>query len=98
MTVSTADLEVLLARGEEAGCIAASEIAELAETLGLEDDELNELHAAIEARGLEVSDDCARVVPEGPPQQTAYTNADLAVFTTDALQQFLNEAGRHRLL
>src|SRR4051812_34169634 len=70
----------------------------MAENLGLEDEELNELHAAIEARGLEVSDDCARPLPEGKPAQTTYTNTDLAVFTTDALQQFLNEAGRHRLL
>ena len=98
MTVSTADLDALLARGEELGCIAESEIAELAQTLGLEDDEVNDLHAAIEAHGLEVSDDCARTVPDGKPQPTGYTNADLAVFTTDALQQFLNEAGRHRLL
>jgi RNA polymerase primary sigma factor len=98
MTVSTADLEALLARGEELGCIAESEIAELAQTLGLEDDEVNDLHAAIEAHGLEVSDDCARTMPDGKPQPTGYTNADLAVFTTDALQQFLNEAGRHRLL
>src|SRR4051794_25844064 len=98
MTVSTADLEALLARGEEAGCIAESEIAELAQTLGLEEDEVNELHAAVEPPGLEVPDDCPRTLPEGTRQVTGYTNADLAVFPTDALQQFLNEAGRHRLL
>jgi len=98
VTVTTAELEALIARGEEQGCIAESEVAELAQTLGLEDDEVNELHAAIEAHGLEISDDCARTVPEGRPSTTGYTNHDLAVFTTDALQQFLNEAGRHRLL
>src|SRR3954451_16705371 len=98
MSVSTADLEALRARGEEAGCIAESEIAELAGTLGLEEDEVNELYAAIESHGLEISDDCARTLPEGQIQTTGYTNADLAVYTTDALQQFLNEAGRHRLL
>jgi RNA polymerase primary sigma factor len=98
MTVTTAELEALLTRGEEAGCVATSEIAELADALGLEDDDVNELHAAIEARGLEITDDCSRTLPEGTPERTSYTNIDLAVFTTDALQQFLNEAGRHRLL
>ena len=98
MTVTTAELEALLARGEDAGCVSTSDIAELVETLGLEDDDVNELHAAIERRGLEITDDCARPPVAGAPTRTAYTNVDLAVFTTDALQQFLNEAGRHRLL
>ncbi len=98
MTVTTAQLDALLARGEEAGCIAASEVAELAQTLNLDEDEVNDLHVAIEKHGLDVSDDCARTMPEGKVEPTGYTNHDLAVYTTDALQQFLNEAGRHRLL
>ena len=98
MTVSLSDLEVLIARGEEHGCVAESEVAAFAEQLALDEDEINELHAAIEARGLDITDDCARTVPAGQPQTTSYTNVELAVFTTDALQQFLNEAGRHRLL
>jgi RNA polymerase primary sigma factor len=98
VTVSAVDLEALLARGEDAGCVAESDIAELAEQLGLGEDDVNEVHAAIEARGYEISDDCARPLPEGRPTATAYTNTDLATFTTDAVQQFLNEAGRHRLL
>jgi RNA polymerase primary sigma factor len=98
MSVSVVDLEALVARGEEAGCISASEIAELAESLHLEEEEVNEIHAALDARGIDISDDCARTLPEGTPAKTSYTNSELAVFTTDALQQFLNEAGRHRLL
>src|SRR5919107_1987787 len=31
-------------------------------------------------------------------EETRYTNAELASLTTDALERFLNEAGRHRLL
>src|SRR4051812_15975665 len=93
-----ADLDALLARGEEAGCVAESEIAELVEALGLEEDEVNDLHAAIEARGIDVSDDCARTLPHAPATAATYTNTALAAFTTDALQQFLNEAGRHKLL
>jgi RNA polymerase primary sigma factor len=98
VSVTTADLDALLARAEEHGCIAESEIAELAQTLNLDEDELNELHATIERHGIDISDDCARTMPEGKAEPATYTNHDLAVFTTDALQQFLNEAGRHRLL
>jgi RNA polymerase primary sigma factor len=98
MTVSISDLEALLARGEDHGCIAESDVAAFAENLALDEDAVNELHATIEARGFDITDDCARTLPEGQPQATTYTNVDLAVFTTDALQQFLNEAGRHRLL
>jgi len=99
MTVSPADLEALVARAEEPGCIAESEVAAFVEQLALEEEQVNDLHAALEARGLEITDDCARpMVSEGPLAPTTYTNLDLAVFTTDALQQFLNEAGRHRLL
>src|ERR687889_2772234 len=77
---------------------ADQEVDELAQTLQLDEDEVNDLHTAIESHGLDISDDCARIMPEGKVQPTGYTNADLAVFTTDAVQQFLNEAGRHRLL
>src|SRR3712207_6225143 len=98
MTVSTADLEALLARAEGEECIAESEVAAFAEQHGLEEDEVNELHATLEARGLDIPDDCARTLPDGAPQQVSYTHSELAVFPTDAVQQFLNEAGRHRLL
>jgi RNA polymerase primary sigma factor len=98
MPVSPVDLDALLARAEEHGCVAESEIAQLAEQLSLDEDEVNDLHAALESRGIEVTDDCARALPAGTPEQVAYTHADLAVYTTDAVQQFLNEAGRHRLL
>ena len=78
--------------------MAASEVAAFAEQLALDEDEVNDLHQTIQSRGLEISDDCARPIAEGAPQETTYTHVDLAVFTTDALQQFLNEAGRHQLL
>jgi RNA polymerase primary sigma factor len=98
MTASPADFDALFARGEEHGCIAESEVATFVEQLALEDEAVNDLYAALEARGIEITDDCARALPDGPPTPTRYTNMDLAVFTTDAVQQFLNEAGRHRLL
>jgi len=97
-TVSPADLDALLARGEEQGCVDQSEVASFVEQLALEEEDVNEVHAAIQAHGIEITDDCARPLPDAAPAATHYTNLDLAVFTTDALQQFLNEAGRHRLL
>jgi RNA polymerase primary sigma factor len=98
MTVSPADLEALFTRADEHGCVAESEIAQFVEQLELDDEAVNDLHAALESRGIEVTDDCARTLPEGTRVATQYTNVELAVYTTDAVQQFLNEAGRHRLL
>src|SRR5215212_4262814 len=99
-TVPAFDLEALFAKAEEVGCVAESDIAQLAEALDLDEDQLNEIHAAVEARGYEINDDCARRPVEGEASTggVAITNEALAVFTTDALQQFLNEAGRHQLL
>jgi RNA polymerase primary sigma factor len=88
------EVAALIAHGEEVACVNVSEINALAQTLELSDDDVAELQDRLEARGIEVSDDCGH--PETVP--TRYTNHDLAVHTTDALQLFLNEAGRYRLL
>jgi RNA polymerase primary sigma factor len=89
-----APLATLLERGEENGCINLSELDTLARRLEVEDDDLPELHDAIEARGIDVSDDCGR---SGVPP-TDYGNGSLAANTTDALGLFLNEIRRHPLL
>jgi len=89
-----ASLATLMERGEEVGCINLSELDTLARRLDVDDDDLPELHSAIEARGIDVSDDCGRsgVAP------TDYGNGSLAHATTDALGLFLNEIRRHPLL
>jgi RNA polymerase primary sigma factor len=89
-----AQLEALIARGEEQECIEISELNELVDALGLEEDEIGAVHDEIERRGIEVRDDCARASAQG----STYVNGDLAHATTDALQLFLNEIGRHPLL
>ena len=89
-----AHVEGLLAHGEENGCIEYSQVDELAGTLELEDDDVQALYEEIERRGIEVKDDCGR---KDAPDAT-YVNGDLAHATTDALQLFLNEAGRYKLL
>jgi RNA polymerase primary sigma factor len=88
-----AHVEALLAEGEEQGCIEYSQVDEVASALDLDDD-VQALYEEIERRGIELKDNCARA---DAPDAT-YVNGDLAHATTDALQLFLNEAGRYDLL
>ena len=91
---SRPEVTALVARGEERGCIALSELDELAQQLDLADDELDALESLIERQGIELSDDCGR---EGV-EPTSFRNGELAAATTDALQLFLNEIRRYPLL
>src|SRR4026207_2475879 len=88
-----AAVQALLDRGEESGCIEYSEVDEVAQTLDLEDEQVQEIYEEIERRSIELKDNCAR---ESAPAAT-YVNGDLAHATTDPLQLFLNEGGRHPL-
>src|SRR3569833_168209 len=84
----------LIDRGEERGCVDLGEVDELAQALDLEDDAVGALYEQLHARGLPRRDDCTReTAPEAPVDDAA-----LAIVTTDTLQLFLNEIGRHRLL
>jgi RNA polymerase primary sigma factor len=87
-------IQELVERGEEAGCINLSELAEATQALELEPDEVESVYELINSRGIELSDDCARL----GSREGSYGNGELAVQTTDALQLFLNEVSRHRLL
>jgi RNA polymerase primary sigma factor len=91
--VTKEELEALIARGEEEGCVDLSQFNELVAEHELDDDELARLYEELDHRGIELSDDCGR-----EREDSTYVNGDLAVATTDALQLFLNEAGRWPLL
>ena len=93
MSEHTSLLETLLARSEEDDCVNLSQFNELVAAEELDDDEIGRLYEQLEERGIEVSDDCGR-----EQNESTYVNGDLAVATTDALQLFLNEAGRWPLL
>ena len=93
MSEHTSLLETLLARSEEDDCVNLSQLNELVAAEELDDDEIGRLYEQLEERGIEVSDDCGR-----EQRESTYVNGDLAVATTDALQLFLNEAGRWPLL
>jgi len=88
------EIAALVDRGEEEGCVNASELDSVTTSSDLSDEQLHDLHDLLEARGIDVSDDCGHA--SVPP--TTYTVPALTTQTTDALQLFLNEAGRHRLL
>ncbi len=86
-------IAALLDRGEQAGCLDLSEVDELAQALELEDDDVGRLYEQLEARHIDLRDDCGRAVEPAPVDDVALASA-----TTDTLQLFLNEIGRHRLL
>jgi len=89
-----ARLDALLTASEARGCVNLAELDDVVRDLGLDDDELGELHADIEARWIDITDDCGRTdVPE-----LRYDNDSVAVATTDALQLFLNELRHYPLL
>jgi RNA polymerase primary sigma factor len=86
-------IAALLDRGEQHGCLDLSEVDELAQALELEDDDVGKLYEQLESRGIDLRDDCGREAEPAPVDDAALASA-----TTDTLQLFLNEIGRHRLL
>ena len=90
----TERVDALIERSEDQGCVNLSELSEAIQDLELDEDQITAIHERIEARGLEVTDDCGRV----GVGQTKVSNSDVAGVTTDALQIFFNEIRRHPLL
>ena len=84
----------MISRGDELGCLNLSEVSELTHELDLSDEEAQALADRLEARGIDVTDDCGRetVAP------TSYGNGELATMTGDTLQLFLRDIRRHPLL
>jgi RNA polymerase primary sigma factor len=89
-----AQLDTLLDRGEEQGCLHVSELHQFVQLHELDEEGIEGLYDRLESRGIEITDDCAR--PDAV--DASYVNGELAATTTDALQLFLNEVGRHPLL
>ena len=85
------DVRALLETSEHAGTIRLRELADLVEAHELAPLEHDALLRELDKRGIEVVDPPAS--PEPPPLLTP-----VAESTTDALQLFLREAGRHTLL
>ena len=87
-------LDRLIAHGDDEGVVCLSHLQEVVQEFELDDEQVEALYKQIDERGLELTDDCCRA--DAP--ETTYVNGDLVHATTDALQLFLNEAGRYKLL
>jgi RNA polymerase primary sigma factor len=85
------EVRSLLETSEHVGTIRVSDIAELVETHELSPLEHDALLRELDKRGIEVIDPVMSLEP--PPLPPAAAES-----TTDALQLFLREAGRHSLL
>src|SRR6266545_511415 len=90
----TPDIDRLLARGEECGCVEESAIDRLAESLELGAEEVDDLRDRLSQSGIQVEDDCGR--PGVAP--TSYADGELVQHTIDTMGQFLREAARFPLL
>jgi len=84
----------MLEQGEELGCLNLSAVSEFLQEAELDEDQTTGFFEQLEERNIALTDDCARPDAVG----STYVNGDLATATTDALQLFLNEAGRYKLL
>src|SRR6476469_9103065 len=87
-------LTALIDQAEERGCVNLSQFSELLQELDLSDDDLARVYEELDERGIELTDDCGNLKDD----DTVFVNGDLNHATTDALQLFLNEAGRYKLL
>jgi len=84
----------LLEAAEERGTLLQSELTDTLEQFGLEAPDSELLQRELETRSIELIDDVSgerEPLPAPPPQLSLES-------TTDALQLFLREAGRHPLL
>jgi RNA polymerase primary sigma factor len=97
------DLRALVETAEERGTLLQSELNDVLEPLGLDPIEIDLLHREFETRAIDLVhdlDEDGETTPQpaaepeapAPPLQITWET------TTDALQLFLREAGRHPLL
>ncbi|HXV35005.1 MAG TPA: sigma-70 family RNA polymerase sigma factor, partial [Gaiellaceae bacterium] len=84
------ELQPLLERADASGVVEAVELREALELLDLDPGDVEALHKELEERGIEVVDRQKEPVP--------VPGTEVLETTTDALQLFLREIGRHPLL
>jgi RNA polymerase primary sigma factor len=74
--------------------VTVCQLDEVAKASDLEGEAVAVLQSRLEQAGIEIDDDCDR----DPAEQPSYTITSLSHNTADALAQFLDGIGRHRLL
>src|SRR6266508_7003611 len=89
------EIQHLFERGEAAGFLDATELTEALDALEVEPADVEAFYRELEERNIEVVE-----APKEPPREpTAPPRAtEVLETTTDALQLFLREIGRHPLL
>ena len=95
------DLQQLVDGAEERGTLRQSELNEVLEPLQLDPLETDAVYRELETRSIEVVNDMledGEPAPEPAPQPAPVPLQLSWETTTDALQLFLREAGRHPLL
>jgi RNA polymerase primary sigma factor len=96
------ELRALVDQAEERGTLLQSELNDVLEPLGLDPIEIDALNRELETRSIDVINDIDEDGETTPqPAEPEVLAAPLQITwetTTDALQLFLREAGRHPLL
>ena len=91
------ELVVLLDAAESSGQLRQSELVEIIEPLELDPLEIDAIYVELDRRGIELlPEDSEKEAAATPPPPPSFTTP--VETTTDALQLFLREAGRHALL
>jgi RNA polymerase primary sigma factor len=75
-------------------CVELSDLSQLVQEADLSEADAEALQEMLEARGIELKDDCGR----NGVERTSYVFDQLAQQTTDAMSLFLQEVRRHPLL
>ena len=97
--LASEELTTLLEASESSGQLRQTELIEVLEPLELDPLETEAVYQELDRRGIELLVEPEREAePEPPPERTPPPAAQPLETTTDALQLFLREAGRHQLL
>jgi RNA polymerase primary sigma factor len=86
-------VQAFLERGQREGSLQLSEVTNLVQALGLDDEAIDELLELAHERGIDLRDDCGASVTA-----TQFTNGKLADTTADTLGMFLREMRGYGLL
>lgn len=83
----------LVARSRKRGCLDLSEVTEVIDRMGLDDEQATFVFMELEERGIEIEDNCGKEA-----EKARHDHETLPSITSDALGMFLQEIGRFDLL
>jgi RNA polymerase primary sigma factor len=92
--LATPELHELVESAEQTGSLRYADLAEVLEVLRLDPLETDAVYRGLEQKGIEISEPEPQAEPQPPPPPQPIAHET----TTDALQLFLRDAGRHPLL